>query len=87
MTTIELLAYCRAQEPEPPVPDLVWQHEMHRDENLKCLCDNNGIDTPSGFHDMYTIILEPRHWLIARERIYATVLFTEPTKLHTGPHS
>lgn len=78
MTTVELLAYCRAQKPQPCVPDLVWQREAHHDENIRLL---RGKDAdylaPNGFHGMYDTILETRSWLVATKRTYATVLFTE----------
>lgn len=75
MTTVELLAYCKAHAHQPCVPDLVWQHGMHRDENIGLLLD--GSLSPHGFHDMVESILEPRSWLLRVERTYATVLFTE----------
>lgn len=74
MTTIELLAYCRVQE---CVPDLVWQREMHRDENLRALCDEEAFLAPNGHHDMYDVILETHNWLLQMKRTYATVLFAE----------
>lgn len=77
MTTVELLAYCWAQKIEPCIPDLVWQHEMQRDENLGLLCDKEAFLTPNGFHDMHDAILEDRSWLRHVNRTYATVLFTE----------
>ena len=74
MTTVELLAYCRAGQ---CVPDLIWQHEMHRDENLRALCDEEAFFTPNGYHDMYGGILEAHNWLLHMKRTYATVLFAE----------
>lgn len=79
MTTVELLAYCKAQKRQPCVPDLVWQQETHRDENLNFLCSNSDFNSPNGFHDMYDVILETRSWLIHTKRTYATVLFTGDT--------
>ena len=78
MTTVELLAYCRAQEHQPFIPDLVWQRGIHRNESIGALCDN-GFVAPNGFHDTRTAILETRNWLLATEHTYATVLFTEDT--------
>ena len=78
MTTVELLAYCQTHKPRPCIPDLVWQHEMHQGENLRYLCGDDDTLTPrSGYHDMYGVILENRHWLLQMKRTYATVLFTE----------
>lgn len=77
MTTVELLAYCRAQDHQPCIPDLVWQREMHRDENLSFLCSSSDFNSPNGFHDMYDTILGTRSWLLVTKRTYATVLFTE----------
>ena len=78
MTTVELLAYCRAQKRQPCVPDLLWQREAHHDENIGLLRGKGaGVLTPNGFHDMYATILETRSWLVTVERTYATVLFTE----------
>ena len=79
MTTIELLAYCRARKPEPYVPDLRWQHGAHRISNLDVLCSPGGFLPNSGFHDTHNYILEDRSWLVEHERTYATVLFTEDT--------
>lgn len=77
MTTVELLAQCRVQKPQPYIPDLVWQREAHSKENLRSLCSDDDPGLPSGFHDMYIIILETRSWLVTLDRTYATVLFTE----------
>lgn len=79
MTTVELLAYCRAHKPQPCIPDLVWQREMHRDENIGLLRDGIDLISANGFQDMYDSILETRNWLVTVERTYATVLFTEDT--------
>lgn len=77
MTTVELLAFCRARKKEPCAPDLVWQKEMHRDENLRYLCggDDDTLTPRTGYHDMYDTILENRSWLLTTRRTYATVLF------------
>lgn len=76
MTTVELLAYCRARKHEPYIPDLVWQREAHHDENLRSLCGDDVALTPNnGYHDMYNLILENRSWLLTTRRTYATVLF------------
>ena len=77
MTTVELLAYCRAQKPEPYVPDLLWQHEAHRIANLDALRIADGFLPTSGFHNTGDYILETRSRLVENERPYATVLFTE----------
>lgn len=76
MTTVELLDYCRTRNPQPCVPDLLWQRQTHRDENLGILCSDD-LSSPTGFHDTYILILETRSWLNAVGRIYATVLFME----------
>ena len=72
MTTVELLAYCRARK---RVPDLVWQRRTHLSKNIGSLFETD--PTPNGFHDMRDIILEPRSSLLHHSRTYATVLFTE----------
>jgi hypothetical protein len=78
MTTVELLAYCRAREREPCIPDLIWQREVRRDDNLRFLCEYDVALTPNnGYHDMYDFILENRSCLLTTGRPYATVLFTE----------
>ena len=77
MTTVELLAYCSAHKHQPCIPDLVWQGQMHRDENLGVLCNDYDDAAPNGFHDMYDSILETRDWLVTIDRTYPTVLFTE----------
>ena len=77
MTTIELLEFCRTRDHQPLIPDLVWQHGMHLDENIGVLCAGDSFIPPHGFHDMVESILEPRSWLVRVERIYATVLFEE----------
>lgn len=77
MTTVELLEYCRTREHQPLIPDLVWQHGMHRDENIGLLCSEDDFISPHGFHDMVESILEPRSWLLRVERTYATILFEE----------
>ena len=75
MTTVELLAYCQTRKPQPCIPDLIWQHNIHRDENLAILCSDSS--TPEGFHDMHIAIMETRSWLLASGRPYETILFTE----------
>ena len=76
MTTVELLAYCRAQWPETYAPDLIWQRETHLKGNLEMLCAEEPGSTPSnGFNEMRESILEPCSWLLRIGRHYATVLF------------
>ena len=82
MTTIELLAYCQAQQ---CIPDLIWQREKHRNKNLGFLRDNIHA-AYEGYHDMRGTILGTRSWLIGHNHTYETVLF-ETTKLRTGTHS
>ena len=77
MTTVELLILCQTQEPQPCVPDLLWQRQMHRDANLEVLCNDYDDATPNGFHDTYLAILETQSWLTTVGRTYATVLFRE----------
>lgn len=77
MTTVELLVFCQTRTPQPCVPDLLWQRQMHRHENLEVLCNDYGDSTPNGFHDTYIAILETRSWLHTIGRTYSTVLFTE----------
>ena len=74
MTTVELLIHCQARRPQPCIPDLLWQRQMHRDENLEILCRDYD-RTPNGFHDTDLAILETRRWLRTLDRTYATVLF------------
>lgn len=76
MTTVELLIHCQTRRPQPCVPDLLWQRQMHRDANLEILCRDYD-RTPNGFHDTYIAILETRSWLRTLDRTYATVLFRE----------
>lgn len=75
MTTVELLIHCQTRKPQPCVPDLIWQRQMHLHENLYVLRGGYDDSTPNGFHDMYMTILETRSWLRTIGRTYATVLF------------
>ena len=79
MTTVELLVFCQTRKPQPCVPDLIWQRQMHRDENLQVLCSDYDDAAPNGFHDTYMAIIETRSWLITLGRTYPTVLFTKGT--------
>lgn len=76
MTTVELLIHCQTRSPQPCVPDLLWQRQMHRDENLGILCSDDR-SSPNGFHDTYIAILETQSWLRTLDRTYATILFME----------
>lgn len=58
MTTVELLIHCQTRKPQPCIPDLIWQRDMHRNENLAILCSDD-FPTPEGFHDTCRVIIEP----------------------------
>lgn len=77
MTTVELLAYCKGHTKPPCAPDLIWQRLVHYGGILHGLRNGDNSTRHNGFHDTHRLILEHCSWLVARERTYTTILFTE----------